>query len=70
MHLVHFNTIKRLRDRQSEAFISTGKWFLPKEIVRKWFCKETKRFSRQKVQKLFIWASAFDHKAQRQAGES
>lgn len=70
MHPVHFNTIKRLRDSQSEAFISSGKWFLPKEIVTKCFCKETKRFSRQKVQKLFIWASAFDHKAQGKAGES
>lgn len=63
MHPVPFNTIKRLREGQSEAFISTGKWFLPKEIVRKHFCKRTKRFSRQKVQKLFTWASAFDHKA-------
>lgn len=70
MHPVPFNTIKRLRDSQSEAFISTGKWFLPKEMVRKCFCKETKGFSRQKVQKLFVWVSAFDYKAQGKAGES
>lgn len=49
--------MKRLRGSQSEAFISTVKWFLSPKIVRKCFCKETKRFSRQKVQKLFIWAS-------------